>query len=129
MIVARNLDFSHARTKREVFDRLFPTGAKITVANARRAAGAGLSLRCGAKQLMSKEHHTEFERHVHDLYSLYMENTADTRDAMQALDPYHQKMEWIEAKTVHSKNKKRHWSAYLDGLAKVFVEEMEPETA
>ena len=121
LITAKDLDFSRALTKRPVFERLFPCGAEVTIENARRAAGAGLSLRCAAKHLMRPSKFGDFERRANALGTIYRNNTVDTRAALEAICPHARKIQWMEADTVHEKNKATHWSAYLDGLAKAFV--------
>ena len=127
LITAKDIDWSYAATKREVFERLFPDGAKVTVENARRAAGAGLSLRCAAQQLMGPDELAGFQKRARSLVSLYLENTGDTRAAVAALNPFSQKLEWMDANAAHEKNKITHWNAYLDGLATAFVTELEKQ--
>ncbi|MFZ2253536.1 MAG: hypothetical protein WAW13_05235 [Minisyncoccia bacterium] len=121
MIAVKDLRFTLSATKRETFERLFPLGAEVTVENARRATDAGLSLRCGAEQLMRPRKLQAFQERVRDLLALYLENTADTRKILAALNPWAQKLEWMDADTMHSENKRKHWSAYLDELAMAFV--------
>lgn|GEM_PF-4995245 len=128
MISVKDLRFAISATKRDVFERLFPLGAKITIENARRATHAGLSLRCGAEQLMRPRKLVAFQNMTDRLLTLYLENTAETREAVAALDPWRQKMEWLDADALHSENKDKHWGAYLDGLAKAFVRGIEPKT-
>ena len=124
MITVKDLKFAFSATKREIFERLFPDGAEITVENARRATGAGLSLRCAATQLMRPKRLERFQQDATRLLDLYRENTAETRTAVAALAPYAQNLKWMDADIVHSENKAKHWGGYLDGLAKAFVEGM-----
>lgn len=120
-ITPQQINWSAALSKREIFNRLFPGGGKVTIANARLATGAGLSLRCAAKQLMSLESLLEFQGQAARLLALYRENTSYTREALQAVCPTARKLEWMDADAIHSENKVKHWGGYLDGLATAFV--------
>jgi len=124
MITAKQLKFTLSRTKRDVFQHVFPAGAAITLDNAKRATRAGLSLCCAAEQLMRPRKLATFRRRADALLALYLENTAETRKKVNALNPWTQKIEWIDANEIHQRNKIRYWGAYLDGLAKAFVEGM-----
>ena len=121
-ITSRNLDFSFAKTKREVFDRLFPLGAEVTVDNARRATDAGLSLRCAASQVMEAKQLSQFNQRVNGLLADYFVATADTLHKLRSLNPFRDKMAWIEADATHEGEKRTAWEPYLDGLAQSFVQ-------
>ncbi len=125
LIKVTDISFADARTKREVFEGLFPRGATVNVANARLATGAGLSLRCAAKQLMGDDALLAFQQQASKLLAIFMENTADTRDALRALNPYSAKLEWMDADTAHTMKKKVHWVGYMDGLSRAFVTGLE----
>ncbi len=123
-IKVTDISFAFANTKREVFERLFPDGADLTVENARRATEAGLSLRCVADQLMGSDALAGFQRRANGLLAIYMENTAETRESVRSFKLNADRVGWMEADALHSANKDTHWSAYLDGLATAFVGEL-----
>jgi hypothetical protein len=126
-ITAKQLNFATARTKREIFNHLFPGGADVSLANARRATAGGLSLRCASEQLMDEDQLAEFNRRASDLLNDYRMKTADTLCTLRSLDPFRNKMEWIEAEASHEEAKQAAWEPYLDGLAVAFVEVLQAE--
>jgi len=91
---------------------------------AEKAGDVSTSGRCGAEQLMRPRKLATFRRRADALLALYLENTAETRKKVNALNPWSKKLEWIDANEIHQRNKIRYWGAYLDGLAKAFIDGM-----
>ena len=110
VITAKDLDFSRARTKRPVFNDLFPKGLAVTSENARKATRAGLSLRWMAAQVMDFSQFERFIRRAQRLLRAYLRATAGTREILERLEhPFPAKTrQWIEADMAHTENKRRH---------------------
>jgi len=125
VIAEKEIHFNHSRQQRATFCGLFPRGMESTRKNARLAAGAGLSLRGLAPQVMEPPNLAKFVKQTGRLYRLYLENTADTLGVLQNINPNAHKAEWIAACETHETNKRKHWEAYLDGLATAFERELQ----
>jgi len=119
-ITEQQLDFSRASSKRTVFQKLFPNGAELTVENARKAARAGLSLRCAAKQLLDEKQLIAFSRDASELLFRYRNLISDTLERLQEAQKKNRHRRY-QAELEHQKNMARHWAEYLDRLAEVFV--------
>jgi len=120
-VTAKNLNFSNANTKRLIFNELFPIGAEVTLGTVRRASAAGLSLRCAASQLMSTDQLARFSRRANRLLVDYLKATRATLAALRELNPFSDKLAWIEADAAHEDAKQKEWPTYMDGLAVAFV--------
>ena len=129
MVTARDLNWSHHRLQQDTFRELFPQGMAVTQENALTASKAGMPIRWLAEQTLELDPLTDFCERAAKLLSLYLENIAETWEAIRELNPYGQKMKWLDADEVHNKNKHRHWDAYRHGLAKAFVDCMEKQRA
>jgi len=121
-ITEHDLDFSTARTKRDIFRDTFPDGADVTVENARKATRAGLSLRCAARQIMGAKQYAAFLDQAAHLLRNYRLLTAETREALKlAYVTIGVRMTIVRLKAEHEANKRIHWEPYLDRLAEAFV--------
>jgi len=123
MVTTRDLTWPIPQDKRDIFERLFPLGAEPTVENARRAATFGLSLRCAAMHLMTPRRLVAFQQTANELFSLYLENTAETRRELQSHSPCNDRVAYDRAYEAHERNKRDYWEGYLDGLATAFSRE------
>ena len=127
-ITESDLDFSDCRLKRKLFQKAFPNGATVTLANARKATSVGLSLRWLARQVMSTEQYALFAARVSRALLEYFRATASTKAVLLRMQesPIEDRAAWFLALDAHAASKAKHWPTYLERLAVAFVTTLAP---